>query len=141
MKATYLSQYRSTKGNLVFRYELNGTEAEIAQYQAIQGENFKRDDITSKVLYFTTTFAGPAAKLLFNQANTKVFIDNSEMDALTSLAAQYEGTAMGNAIAKQAADKMMEWINAIAKINAKNSADVSSSVAEVSQETAILGNI
>ena len=135
MKARLLGQYRSSKsGNVVFRYEITGTQSEIEAYKAIQGENFKTDEKSGKPLFFTTRFSGVNATLGFNKDNTKVYVDNSEMDAMNSLIEQHKGTALGDALAAEAAKKAIADVAAMAKVISSSSVTSIASVANVAQE-------
>ena len=117
MKAKLLGQYRSSKtGNVVFRYELTGSPAEVEAYKAIQGEKYVPSDETGKPLLFTTRFQGMNGIVKFNKDNTKTYFDTSEADAMASLISQYEGTAMGNALAAEYAKKMVAETTALAKL-------------------------
>jgi len=132
MKAKLLGQYRSSKtGNLVYRYELNGTQAEVSAYQAIQGENFKADDQSGKPLFFSTRYHGAVCTLNFNRENTKVFVDTTEIDALQNLAAQYAGTPTGDHLAAEIAKKMVADVQAGMKAMGSNSVTSVASVANV----------
>ena len=141
MKAKLVSNYKSQKGNPVFRYELSGTEAELAQYKALQGENFRTDEKSGKALFFSTRFHGASCIVNFNKDNTKVYVDSSEMDALNSLATQYAGTATGDAIAAEIAKKMVAEVAASMKIMSSNSVTTVASTTEVEEKQEDLNSL
>lgn len=142
MKAKLLGQYRSSKtGNLVYRYELNGTQAEISAYQAIQGENFKLDDKSGKPLFFSTRYHGAVCTINFNRENTKVFVDTTEIDALQNLAAQYAGTPTGDHLAAEIAKKMVADVQAGMKVMSSNSVTSITSTTEVEEKQEDLNSL
>ncbi len=101
--------YRSPKGNVVFRYTVNGTPAELEAYKKAQGEFYREQDITKKPLFFTTRSAGNSANLIITQKG-KVIVDMSKFDAAASLVAQYGGN-LGAELAKAAVADLLSGSN------------------------------
>ena len=119
MKAKFLGSYRNGNGNLVFRYEVNGTATEIENYKVSQGDNYRESDTTGKPLYFTSRFVGNDAKLIITSKG-KVVADMSELEQANSLIAQFPGP-LGDAIAKATAEKILGSTKAVAPVaNAVN---------------------
>lgn len=107
LQGKYAKQYRSKKsGNLVFVYEVKGSEKELEHYEECQGEHYKEDPDTGTALFFTTRFAGKACKFLITESN-KVFVDNSEMDQMGSLIEQAGSGPLGMAMANIAAARLL----------------------------------
>lgn len=53
MKGQNPTPYHRKGGKTIgFKYEVTGSEQEIAQFKAVQGENFREDTVTGKPLYF-----------------------------------------------------------------------------------------
>ena len=106
MNVTLQRSYRSKKsGNVVFVYNVKGTQEELTQYEEIQGEHFTIDDKTSEPLWFTTRCIGDSGKLIITESG-KIVADMSEFDAAASIAKQYGGD-LGVELAKAAAQKLL----------------------------------
>ena len=82
-------KYVNKKGNTVFRYIVKGTPAELLEYKAIKGENYREDEKTKDVLFFSTRFAGKKAELRKTSDGKDVVVDDTEMVMFQSLVAQY----------------------------------------------------
>ena len=104
MKISMIRSYKSTKGNTVFVYEVNGTTAELAAYEESQGEFHTVAD-NGKPLFFTTKCAGQSGKLIIT-TNGKAVVDMSDFDQAASLASQYGGN-LGEELAKSAAQMLL----------------------------------
>lgn len=89
MKVKLSRNYRSKKGNTVFVYTVSGTEKQLAEYKAAQGDNYREDD-KGVPLWFTTRCIGPAGTLIITQKG-KVVPDMSAFEAAASLSAQFGG--------------------------------------------------
>jgi hypothetical protein len=124
MKGKNTGSYRNKNGNVVFRYEVQGSEAELAKYEEIQGENYRKTD-DGKPLFFTTRFAGNSVDLIITRAG-KVVADMSAFDAAASMATQYGGN-LGQELARQAAAQLF---GGASKSTVENSTPVTSNVAE-----------
>lgn len=101
MKVKLLRSYRSKKGNPTFVYEVDGTEAQLAEYKRIQGGFFREDEATGKALWFTTRCIGQTGTLIIT-TNGNIVPDMSKLDQAASIVAQYGGN-LGESIANAAA--------------------------------------
>jgi hypothetical protein len=83
--------YTSKKGNTVYRYLVEGTKAELADYKAAKGEFHKIDESTKKPLFFSTRYAGKSAELRRTEKDDVVdFVpDDNEVRMFASLVSQY----------------------------------------------------
>lgn len=102
--ATLVGSYRNKKGNLVFRYAVKGSEAQLEAYKQAQGEFYRETD-DGQALWFSSRNVGKRAELILT-SNGKIIADMSEFDAAASLAAQYGGN-LGQELAKHAASVLM----------------------------------
>jgi hypothetical protein len=105
MKITLQGTYRrKNDGKIMYRYTVSGSESELALYKVIQGNNFREDEESGKMLYFTSDpMVGNVAELAFNRENTNVYVKNDERLKMESLAQFYKvdmAQAMGNFIAQ-----------------------------------------
>lgn len=83
-------KYVNGKGNIVFRYIVEGTEAELADYKAVKGEAFYREDkVLKKPLYFTTLAGGDVEELRKTSDGKDFTIDDTEAARFQSLVAQH----------------------------------------------------
>jgi hypothetical protein len=108
LKATYKRQYKKSKDNVaktVFVYGVTGTAEDLASYKTIQADNY-RDDKDGTPLWFNTSFVGDSATLGLS-SNGKIFADMAEFDKAQSMCSQYEGTAFGDALAKEMIAKLL----------------------------------
>jgi hypothetical protein len=105
MQGKFLRSYRKLAKNgqpvTVFVYAVDGTDAELAQFKDVQGEDNYRESDDGEPLWFTTRMAGDRPTLLFT-AKGGVTADMSAFDKAHSLAEQYGGS-LGAELAKQAA--------------------------------------
>jgi hypothetical protein len=53
LKATFKSMYRIKNGKQMFVYSVSGSAAELAQFEAAQGEHFVKDEVSGAPLYFS----------------------------------------------------------------------------------------
>jgi hypothetical protein len=108
MQGKFLRSYRklSKTGQpvTVFVYTVAGTDAELAQFKASQGVNY-RDSDNGEPLWFTTKVAGKSPSLLFTKKGS-VVADMSAFDQAHSLASQYGGS-LGAELARQASALLM----------------------------------
>ena len=82
-------KYVNKKGNTVFRYIVKGTPEELAAYKAAKAENFREDEKTKDVLFFTTRYAGKKAELRATSDNKDFVIEDTEIVMFQSLVNQY----------------------------------------------------
>lgn len=88
----YLSEKidpRTQKRRVMFRYVVDGPDAALDAYSAIQGPHLRTDADTGKLLYFSFSYVGDRATLLVNSDTGKAFPDVSELRKLASLADQF----------------------------------------------------
>lgn len=58
-----INYLRSVKAGTLHVYAVSGTKSELADFEAIQGENFRSDEKTGKPVYFTKRYVGKFAQL------------------------------------------------------------------------------
>lgn len=90
LKAVYSSVYRSKAGNTTFVYNVSGTPENLEAYKLAQGDYFRVDDVTGKVLYFTTSWNGEKLDLIIT-TNGKVITDTSATDKLVAVVNRSSG--------------------------------------------------
>ena len=105
MKGKHLGSYVSKNGNRTFRYAVTGTPEQLAAFKEAMGEFYLVDETTGEVIWRTTRYAGEEVKLEISR-NGRVYVDNSEIEKLKSLAAQHDGP-VGDAIAAQIAKQLI----------------------------------
>jgi hypothetical protein len=105
MKINLTRSYRSKNGNTVFVYAVSGTNEQLKQFAAAQGDNHRVDEATGTPLWFTTRCVGQNGTLIIT-SNNKVVPDMSQYDQADSLAKQYGGN-LGQELAKAAAEKLI----------------------------------
>ena len=77
-----LNPYRQREtGNLTYVYNIEGTEAELKEYQAANPKSIK-DSKTGHVLFFTTRFSGKSAELV--QGEKGWFVDTIKEEQFAS---------------------------------------------------------
>lgn len=77
----------------VWRYQVSGSENELAKFEETQGDNHRIDESTGKPLWFTTRYAGNSTALTITE-NGKIVADNSKLEEIASMVEQYgEATA------------------------------------------------
>lgn len=107
MKAKFLRNYRkASTGNMVYVYRVTGSAKDIEAFKKAQGENLVVDEKTGDILWFTTRYSGDTVDLIITQ-NGKVIADTSEFDKASSLCEQYQGTALGDQLARVFAEKLL----------------------------------
>ena len=84
LKAKFARNYRSKKGNNVFKFIVTGSVEEIRAFKTAQGVNYREEDITKEPLFFTPIFQGKVLTLLITP-NNQVVVDNTESAALESM--------------------------------------------------------
>lgn len=62
----------------VFRYSVSGTDEEMEAYKKAKGTNYRVDETTGQVLYFSTTYLADVVDLII-LANGDVIIDKSDL--------------------------------------------------------------
>lgn len=105
LKITCIGSYTSKNGNDVFRYKVTGKPESLAIFESVQGDNYRVDEATGNILWFTTRFAGDDATLVVNSDTGKCYADMSEYRKQASLAKQFGGN-LGDQIAKSAVGKL-----------------------------------
>lgn len=89
LTAKFRDNYRKkVTGTPVFRYVVSGTDAELKEYETTQGNNFRQDDKTGEILWFSTRFVGDNVTLRINDNDT-VSADDSELLKIQSMIEQY----------------------------------------------------
>lgn len=73
-----------------FRYIVQGTKEELAQYEEIKGE-YHRTNEQGEPLFFSQNFLGQACALKFTQKGDNVYPDTSELDIAKNLISQNDG--------------------------------------------------
>lgn len=53
MKIKFHGAYVSKKGTSTFRYTVQGTKEELANYKKVQGDNYREDETTKEPLFFS----------------------------------------------------------------------------------------
>jgi len=101
----FAGNYRKESGATVFRFTIHGKQEDLDRYKTLVKDNY-REDADKNPLYFTTRFPGEKAKLLITD-NDKIVVDTSEFEKLNSLSQQYQGTPLGEAIARQGAAQLL----------------------------------
>lgn len=84
LTAKFARNYRSKKGNSVFKFIVTGSVEEIEAYKTAQGQNYREEDITKEPLFFTPIFQAKVLTLLITP-NNKVVVDNTEIAAVESM--------------------------------------------------------
>lgn len=90
LQAKSNGSYRSSKGNIVFRYLVSGSKSELAAYATAQGEHFRVDEETKKPVFFTTTFVADNVDLMITRKG-RVIVDTSVQDKMQALAGGQAG--------------------------------------------------
>jgi hypothetical protein len=103
MKITFARSYKKSNGKIVFVYHVHGDQAQLKQFEAIQGDNHRLDENDIPV-FFTPRYVGETATLIVTKAG-KLVPDTSEFDKINSLVSQYGGN-LGQAMANQFAGKL-----------------------------------
>lgn len=104
MKGKLVRSYKSPKGNDVFVYAVTGTEKEIADFKAAQGD-FYRESEDGTPLWFTTRSAGNSCDIIITSKG-KVIADMSGYSNAASLAAQFGGN-LGQELARAAVAELL----------------------------------
>jgi hypothetical protein len=128
LQVKFVRSYTSRKGNKTFVYVVTGKAEDLAEYKALQGDNYREDE-QGNPLWFTTRFAGTNVDLIIT-TNKKIVPDMSEYDQAASLAEQFGGN-LGEAIAKAAAEKLIG--NMGRQLSANVSAPAEKKVEDLSQ--------
>jgi|694.fasta_scaffold91670_8 hypothetical protein len=87
--AKFQRKYRKAiTGTTVFVYNVSGSEKELADFEAAEGDNYRLDDKTGKPIWFTTRFIDDNISLVITE-NNKVVADDSELSKMASLVSQF----------------------------------------------------
>tara|TARA_R100000734_G_C3276031_1_gene70824 strand:- start:320 stop:712 length:393 start_codon:yes stop_codon:yes gene_type:complete len=104
MKGTKIRQYRKDNGNLVHVYAVSGTAEELDTYSDLQGDNLVMEGETP--LWFTVQFAGQECELIASSKGN-IIANNQTIDEAVSIAEQYAGTPLGDAVASKLAEQLV----------------------------------
>lgn len=104
MKIKANGSYRNAKGNIVFRYLVSGSNAELDAYKAAQGDLYRETE-DGHPIWFTTRYIGEEGRLIFTSKGT-VVADTSVFDKAASIAAQYGGN-LGDTLIKEMVGGML----------------------------------
>ena len=104
MKGTKIRQYRKDNGNLVHVYAVSGTAEELDNYSDLQGDNLVMEESTP--LWFTVQFAGQECELIASSKGN-IIANNQTIDEAVSIAEQYKGTPLGDAVANKLAEQLV----------------------------------
>ncbi len=108
LKTRFVRSYKKADGKggvrTVFVYEVTGDAKALAQYEKIQGDNFRKSE-EGVALHFSTRHIGNTGSLIITSSG-KVVADTSKFDQAASLSAQYGGN-LGQEIAKISAMELM----------------------------------
>lgn len=89
LTAKLVGSYRKpVSGTKVFRFNVFGTEAELQEFEAAQGDNYRVDTETGKPMWFSTRYTGDNVTLLITDKN-QVVADDTELSKLQSLVEQF----------------------------------------------------
>lgn len=58
-----INYLRSVKAGTLHVYAVSGTKSALADFESMQGENFRTDEKTGKAVYFTRRYVGKTAML------------------------------------------------------------------------------
>lgn len=107
MHAQFARTYvKKETGNDVFVYSvIFNNEQEHESFKAAQGSNYRVDQKTGEILYFTTRYFGETINLIIT-SNNKVVADTSAFAKAKSLSAQYGGN-FGQELARASADSLI----------------------------------
>ena len=72
----------------VFRYNVNGTEEELKQFEEAQGDNYRTNDDTNEPLFFTTNYVSDNVNLIITDKGN-VVVDDSDITKIQSMVQQY----------------------------------------------------
>ena len=93
MKATFSNSYpkRSKNGNVVdvFVYHVSGSDAELSDYKAVKGSEYREDSVSGKPLFFSLNYIGETCELMIT-TNNNVVADTSNLRKAANLASQYD---------------------------------------------------
>lgn len=104
MNITHKGEYRSQKGNTVFRYAVSGNKKQLEAFKQAQGDFYREDD-DGNPMWFTTRFVGKTGKLIITSKG-RIVPDMSAFEQANSLAKQYGGD-LGQELAKTAAATLL----------------------------------
>lgn len=82
-------KYVNAKGNIVFRYLVKGTEAELKEYKTVKGDFFREDKVTKDPLFFTPRAGGNKEEIRKTSDGKDYVIDDTEAARFQSLVAQH----------------------------------------------------
>ena len=105
MKGKLIRQYTNANGRKVFVYAISGSESQLAEFEASQGQYFRTDD-TGNPLFFSIDYHGENAKFGISSKG-KVYADTSQIDKISALVSKHEGTQLGAELAKEGARQLL----------------------------------
>lgn len=114
LKLTFISNYRSKGGNVVFVYTISGSTEAKELYREINGDNvrYQDDDENKPMLYFSTVYLGKTNELFKPERSERFIVDNFNQDVLVSQAGNLlrqtqNNPLLANAIAQVAAQQLL----------------------------------
>ncbi len=109
LKASCINTYSKLDRNQnpidVFVYKITGTKSALARYEELQGDNYREDEETGDVLFFSTRYFGESGNIIIT-ANDKIAPDLSAVKKQASLVNQFGGQ-IGEALAQKIADQLL----------------------------------
>lgn len=104
LKAQFVRTYKKSSGKVIFVYHVSGDQAQLDQFETIQGEHYRTDNGTP--VWFTDRYIGESCPLLITSKD-KIVADTSEFDKANSLVKQAGGN-LGDAMAALMARKIVQ---------------------------------
>jgi hypothetical protein len=112
----FVSSYRNDKGTDVYVHAVSGSASELEAYKIAQGEHYREDEATGKVLFFDGSpdpLVSDTGKLGISQKTGNVYVDDSEIRRATKEVAK----AGGNLGAEMAKAYAQRFISGGARVN------------------------
>lgn len=107
---SYVTTNKHGQKTDMFVYLVSGTPEDLALFEEVQGEYYRRDPDGTPV-YITPRFHGQQATLIVLEATedkpARIVADMSSAAQARSLMEQYKGTAIADAIAQQIAATLL----------------------------------
>ena len=82
MKLTFNGAYVSRKGTATFRYFVQGTKEELAQYKQVQGENYREDEETKTPLFFSIKGYPENTELALRKDGTRFYAKTELLESI-----------------------------------------------------------
>lgn len=109
LKAKKLNSYGKIDRNGnpidIFVYKLTGTKSALARYEEIQGDNYREDEETGDVLYFSTRYFGDTGEVIIT-VNDRIAPNMGQQREWKSIVAQNPGQ-IGEALANKIAEQLL----------------------------------